>query len=285
MKYRYAYKSSDGVRHEADIEASSRDEAFASLRAQGIRPIKVLASDGSKANGEIRFMGIPRRIFYGSILSVAILAAGGTWMLRGSRKPAPPIVITKVETKFEPSLETQSLKRQAMPLPRQEIHGSRRRIEIAPTNLFDTGLDTYLSAFAEPGRIADVKKTKPLFANPEELSSILDRPIHFTSDEYTEYIDLKRITAGIKQEMKEYLAGGGSSEEFFSALQERQNLEVAHREKALHRLNDLVGSCPEPAKAYDFWLKANAQLQSMGIYPLPLPDALRDYQSNLNLDE
>ena len=52
MKYTYAYKTSDGVRHEAAMDAPSREEVFASLRAQGIRPIKVVAADGSKANGE-----------------------------------------------------------------------------------------------------------------------------------------------------------------------------------------------------------------------------------------
>ena len=38
-------------------------------------------------------------------------------------------------------------------------------------------------------------------------------------------------------------------------------------------------------EAYGYWLKANAQLQSMGIYPLPLPDVLRGYESTLELDE
>ena len=39
------------------------------------------------------------------------------------------------------------------------------------------------------------------------------------------------------------------------------------------------------AKAYDLWLKANAQLQSMGIYPIVLPDSLWDYQMSVDLDE
>ena len=52
MRFGYAYKTSDGVRHEAAMEASSREMVFEALRAQGIRPIKVVAADGSKANGE-----------------------------------------------------------------------------------------------------------------------------------------------------------------------------------------------------------------------------------------
>ena len=52
MKYTYAYKTSDGVRHEDAMDASSREEVFVALRARGIRAIKVVAEDGSKANGE-----------------------------------------------------------------------------------------------------------------------------------------------------------------------------------------------------------------------------------------
>ena len=52
MKYTYAYKTSDGARHEAAMEAASREAVFEALRAQGIKAIKVVAADGSKANGE-----------------------------------------------------------------------------------------------------------------------------------------------------------------------------------------------------------------------------------------
>ncbi len=41
MRFIYTYKTSDGVRHTAEIDAKRRDDAFAALRAQGIRPIRV----------------------------------------------------------------------------------------------------------------------------------------------------------------------------------------------------------------------------------------------------
>ena len=47
MKYTYAYKTSDGVRHEASMDAPSREAVFESLRAQGIKAIKLVAADGS----------------------------------------------------------------------------------------------------------------------------------------------------------------------------------------------------------------------------------------------
>ena len=71
MKYTYAYKTSDGVRHEATMNASSREEVFATLRKQGIKAIKVVASDGSKANGEVR--GVRKRVVVSLLLVVPVL--------------------------------------------------------------------------------------------------------------------------------------------------------------------------------------------------------------------
>lgn len=54
MKYTYAYKESNGTRHEESMEAPSREAVFKALREKGIKAIKVIAADGSKANGEVR---------------------------------------------------------------------------------------------------------------------------------------------------------------------------------------------------------------------------------------
>ena len=61
MRYTYAYRTSDGVRHEASMDAESREAVFVALRARGIRAIKVVAADGSKANGEGPPSPRPRR--------------------------------------------------------------------------------------------------------------------------------------------------------------------------------------------------------------------------------
>lgn len=54
MKYTYAYKEPNGTRHEESMEAESREAVFKALREKGIKAIKVVAADGSKANGEVR---------------------------------------------------------------------------------------------------------------------------------------------------------------------------------------------------------------------------------------
>ena len=73
MKYTYAYKTSDGVRHEDSMNASSREEVFAELRKRGIKAIKVVAADGSKANGEVR--GVRKRTVAIIVAAVSIIVA------------------------------------------------------------------------------------------------------------------------------------------------------------------------------------------------------------------
>ncbi len=51
------------------MNASSREEVFETLRAKGIKAIKVVAADGSKANGEVR--GVRKR----AVVALVILAA------------------------------------------------------------------------------------------------------------------------------------------------------------------------------------------------------------------
>ena len=49
MRFTYTYRSSDGQRHIAEIEAESRDAAFAKVRAElGVKPIRVTAADSSR---------------------------------------------------------------------------------------------------------------------------------------------------------------------------------------------------------------------------------------------
>ena len=151
-----------------------------------------------------------------------------------------------------------------------------------------------------------------------EFAASLKNPIRIASTDFTEVVDLKRIVTGMKREMRAYLAGGGTVDGYLVELEKRQRLEVSYRERAEQKLNELLvaasgqaarstdgrdrrdppaGRARSPSAplsentsdalkaAYAYWLKANAQLQAMGIYPLVLPDALRSYQMSLDIEE
>lgn len=271
----YYYKTPDDARHEGEIEAPDRDAAFAALRARGIRAIKVEPKGWVTGKG---YAGAGRRGLVAVALAVAAVA-GVLAFLLGRRVTEDGLAETVVVTEQGPVRLAP-----AAPLERQAIQGSRQRIEGAPTNLFATAEEVYLSRFAEPGR--PLPSGLPWTPAEDAFRRCLKEPIRVASSDYTEHVDLKRIVAGMKREAAAYLAGGGTAAGYFAELVRRQKMEIAYREKALSHLEGLLArNPPDCAGAYAYWLKANAQLKSMGIYELPLPEGLRAYQLSAGLDE
>jgi len=315
MRFSYTYRSSDGQRHSAEIEAESRDAVFAKVRTElGIRPIKVtLASEELRGKGEE--LGVGRRLGWkvkvlGALGFLGILVALGAfaWGRRGGDE-AP----YQVMTPQGPVTYTV-----ATPLPRQAIPGDRQRIEeaIAGGEVFRHAAERWLARYAEPGRRGKREelrgKREALRGKREELESgelesgelmgkrgeslgmgdveaALREPIRVASTDFTEVVDLKRIVAGMKREMKAYLVGGGTVREYCAELEKRQKLEISYRERAEQRLREQLLSAEKGGAslrpAYGYWLKANASLKSMGIGELPLPDELRSYQMGLGIEE
>ena len=309
MRFTYTYRSSDGQRRTAEIEAESRDAAFERVRAElGIKPIKVVAAvESGGALGERALPnGLDKRdrwIWGAAILAAAILAVAiGAWLWfkgRAARPEAAPYQVMTPQGAVTVSVAT--------PLPRQTIPGDRRRIEVGRDTIFTNTAERLLARFAEPGRtVAASEGAKPTDA---EFAACLREPIRIASTDFTEVVDLKRIVTGMKREMRAYIAGGGTVEQYLAELEKRQRLEISYRENAERRLNDMLNGQdarspgatggtpisgqdahsssgrPSLKAAYAYWLKANAQLQAMGIYPLALPDVLRSYQMSLDIEE
>ena len=273
-KFHYIYRTSDRRKLEAEIEADSRDEVFHKLRMQAIRPIKVIALDGTKANGEITVAPLRRKVVFWVVTSLLAVACGIVAFL-AVRSIFPNGRSTDTSPEIAYSI--------ASPLMRQTVPGNRMRISDAVVNAFTTVTERTLAQFAEPGREFYIVETRP---TPDDVKKALDTPLRYADNELSEVIDLKRIVTGMKRELNNYILAGGTWDSYFEQLVNRQKLEMSYRRNAYQRIHDVLdGENSNNAKAYDLWLKANAQLQTMGIYPIPLPDALRDFQFNLNLDE
>ena len=276
MRFAYTYRSSDGQRHTAEIEAESRDAAFAKVRAElGIKPIKVTAAE--EPPPQVTPKRVPTRVLLAAC--IVLFAAVGVAVVAyrfGTRKNGDSgESVTVINTPQGPVTS-----RVVEPLPRQAIPGNRQRIEAARDTTFTNAAERLLSRFAEPGRtVAALPAERPTEA---EFAACLRDTIRTASTDFTEVVDLKRIVAGMKREMRAYLAGGGTAEQYLSELAKRQKLEVSYRENAEKRLEGMLS---KPKEAYAYWLKANASLKSMGIYELPLPPSLHGYQAGLDLDE
>ena len=247
------------------MDAESRDQVFAELRKRGIKAIKVIAADGSKANGEMR--GVRKRI----VTLIAVLAA----------------LAAGLAVFFAPGTKHQAsgARHKARPLPRQEIRGSRARVETAAQSL-GSRAERFLALFAEPGR--PVRVTEADWPSKAEFEAVLRTPIEYTEDEYTEQIDLKRMVEALKLELGSYLRAGGYASGYIKELVKRQELEKSERDKAEKHLDELLVKAMSEAdkqkiaEAYDYWMKSNVHLQSMGIYPIPLPSRLVGYDPEMS---
>ena len=319
MKFSYTYRSSDGQRHAAEIEAESRDAAFTRLRTEfGIRPIRVelkieneelKIGDGKVEGGKKDFKNLKGTI--GLILAAVLLVGAAVWIWKTARSESAPYQVMTPQGPVTYAV--------AQPLPRQMIPGNRERIENGGSKggsgVFRFAAEAYLALFAEPGRPVEVNgdgdvrlpsQSSRLSQMSQEsreadFKACLKEPIRIASNDFTEIVDLKRIVTGMKLEMRAYLAAGGTVAQYLAELAKRQKLEVSYRENAERKLNEILAATgsqtsqtsqtPQTSQtsqtyreAYSYWLKANAQLQSMGIYPLALPDALRMYQMGLELE-
>ena len=167
MKYTYAYKTPDGVRHEAVMDASSREEVFETLRGRGIKAIKVVAADGSKANGEVR--GVRARMVAVLVALAATVAGAAAWWLSARAiqgeggRPREPHGNVPTDNGGGAARVTASSS------PRHQIYGDPAVMEAFERGEFAKELpregDRLLAVFAQPGRLMC-----PRGANPRKLA-------------------------------------------------------------------------------------------------------------------
>lgn len=257
MKYTYAYKTSDGARHEAAMEAESRDAVFAALRAKGVRPIKVVAADGSKANGEVR--GIRKRVV-AVLVVLAAAVVGGVAYFQGTR--------TGAALAANPAAVS----------PRHQIYGDPAIMEGLERGDFAAHLprmgDQMLAVFAQPGKLMCAKGANPRRIDEKSYAAFeayvsnelaAESDIVLDAADSREITELKQIVNGMRAEMREYLANGnGTPRSFWRRLNERTAQEIQIFERTRRELEN--ESSPE------VWESKNDALRRLGLRTIPNPN-------------
>lgn len=243
MKYHYVYRTGDGIRHTDVIEAPSRDAAFAALRANGIRPIKVQAEDGSRENGAPR--PIRGRLLIFILLALVVTAT----------------VILLLRT---PSTEPEFLVSQT----RRQVIGDAAVIErgilTGWEDVFESDGDRFLASFAIPGARAGVRNV-----TEGELLRVLNEKLLAKDAEGIEARQIRSIVEGLKDEARAYLRAGGTIASYASRLTERQDAESAVYSRVRGELERARKSLSEEAYL-SAWEEKNAALRRLGIRTIPL---------------
>ena len=242
------------------MDASSREEVFEALRAKGIKAIKVVAADGSKANGEVR--GVRKRVV-AVLVALAAICAGVIAFISGERTTHNPQPTT---------LNTQHTS------PRHQIYGDPAIMEGLERGDFGEVLpregDRMLAVFAQPGKFMCAKGANPRYLAAaqdaafaayakDELS--FERDIVIASEDPREIKELKQIVNGLREELRGYLVNGnGTTRSFWRRLNERSASEMQIYERTRREL--------EKEKSTEVWEQKNAALRRLGLRTIPNTD-------------
>ena len=232
MTYQYLYQTKDNENRRGEIKARNRAEAYAALRKQGIRPYRVIGDDPVNW----RPWAISGAIFALFIALVILIFV--IW-----RNPAA-----------------------THPQKRSQLLGDSQVIAAGAAScwdgVFDSPLDRYLAAYAQPGWLLEPPELSE--SDKETFSAALDQEMTRSSDESPEIRQLKNIVLQMRNDMRAYLASGGTIDDYLEFLSDRQQREFKTRETARETLEKAP-----PEMRRRAWLNLNARLNDLGIAPLP----------------
>ena len=264
MKYTYAYKSSDGIRHEDTMNASSREEVFSELRKRGIKAIKVVAADGSKANGEVR--GLRKRGVV-ALVAFVTLGVGVVAYFSGSKSAVNNVPesakesLGKAETNPYASLTN-------VDKTRRQVFGDEaivaKGIRTGWVNVFTLEGDRFLASFAIPGVKAGQRNT-----SLKEFEAAINSKCEITPTDSPEARQIKAMVEGMKDEARHYIAAGGTIVDYGKRLTERQDAEIAIYERIKSEIEKAKESLSED-EFMDVWERRNEELRNLGIKTIGL---------------
>ena len=250
MKFLYEYKTSDNERREGQLSAASRDAAYAELKRQGIHPSKVVLAPGFLN----RISSFGKRWLAIAVLTVLCLMLAITVGRGVLTAPQPSSV--------EVSLDS---------LVRRQMIGDTAIIEQGVrdgwANVFPEEGERFLASFAIPGVPAGQRNT-----SEEEIRAALARKVGSTEEDGIEVRQIKAMVEGMKNELREFLADGGTVVEYGKELVRRQEQELGYFNRAQNELKAARKSGTPESAVIELWKMRNSKLRRMGIKLVPLPE-------------
>lgn len=238
-KFHYFYQSRENENLDDWIVAKSRDDAYAQLRKRGIKPYKVVGKDP-----------IAWKRWTAIVVLATALAGTYAWL---AVRPAP----IAEEKQFV----------------RHQIYGAESVIRNGTSTDWavcdlDEG-ERFLAKYAQPGvpvSSARIDLNKIAVA----LENALKRRLEPQDGELLEYRQIKQIVEAMKDELRAYIAHGGTARLYIDRLQDRQSQEVAYYNAANQELETAKKTMSDD-DLYALWAAKNAELRAIGLPMLKEP--------------
>jgi hypothetical protein len=307
--YTYTARDADGAIRRGDLQAGDRVSAVRELAARGLVLLSITENSPLAKRTRLA-LDVRSPVGVGILAGLALAAFVCLYMTlkmsppkkasnpvtKGVRsvEPKEPQPIANAATNRFASKTTESVSASpekvlvthtrgsaaanASDQSKKPVRGAQRRLAEAiekglPTEpLFKHETENMLALYIHPG---DPIPPYPVPDNiEEEARKALAEDIAVTDADTQEQEQDKEMVAWLKDDLRKYLAGGGTAKEFFEQMQTRQEEEASLFLQARAILGEFnrAGNTDETMAAYK---ALNDELKSKGISPLPLPGNLR----------
>ena len=236
MTYKYIYRTSANEEKSGSIVAKDRNDVYAKLKRQGIKPSRVIGRD------PVHW----RRWSMILVLSIALIALYASRFYTRLKESVASDIRSQIYC--DPSL-------------------IQRHVATGWLDTFDNPGDAWLARHARPG-------IEEQFASPSNLT-LSTKPVRILKTDADEIRKIKKLVNGMKLELAAYLDGGGTVADYIQLCKERITTEKkiyqkveGEMESFRRRIED--GSL-ETSDAAPEWEKRNALLRSFGLPTFTLP--------------
>lgn len=250
MKFQYAYRDRQNERHDGIVVASSKDDAFKRLRAQGVKPFFIAPAPGFFN----RIQGMGKRGAAIVVLACAVCVSG-TIAIRASR-PVP------VQDEFANAISSQT-RRQLI----GDIAIIEKGVRTGWADVFEFEGERFLASFAIPGVPAGQRNT-----SEKEIQAALSRKVEPTDADGIEVRQIKAMVEGMKSELRRFVAAGGSITGYGNRLVRRQEEEIGYYQRAQNCVDQEAKSGKSEKELAATLDRYNVHLRSMGIKPVTMPE-------------
>lgn len=307
MEFICTRRTADGGLEDLPISASSREEAFQSLRRQGVVPVSVRLADAPRRISRSRF---PRMVV-GSVLGVS--AAAGLVLLlvlcaRSRVDPADRSPQEKTPAPARPESKQKAVP--DVPPPAMSLQVPDKDAETAPSKP-KTAKEVLADHLAHPPSVTNymvgitvtTNRPKRIHRNATEqmlsslfrtelgsapppmpkipmrekvdIEGILSSPLSAPDGDSEASSSVKDVVGQAKLAMKEFLDRGGTPEAFISYY--RDELQRCHETWKMCQ-QAAIRSCREedPEVAREMVGRINETLSEKGIKPVSLPPRFRE---------
>ena len=258
------------------MDAESREAVFAALREKGIKAIKVVAADGSKANGEVR--GIRKRVLAVSVIAAAVLAGIVVYFLNSR--------ILRRDNFGQTEFVTSQTRRQVI----GDAAIIEKGIRTGWADVFELEGERFLASFAIPGvpagqrsttveeiqKALDAPNWREVSDTPRQLPpnwrEVSDTPRQLPPSNSLEARQIRAMVEGMKDEARRFLKAGGSIAQYGRLLVQRQEEEIAYYNRAKAEIEAAQKSNMPAEQLNDLWERRNESLRQMGVKLVPLPE-------------